>query len=156
MDNQSKNLVKVSIQAPTQFLANNWQRLLPSWQIVPQSIVIILFKSKFSLEQEGELIIQEKNRLLQEFLSQGNLFYTLSQQQGYLSEIVSPKEGTPQYSNRGELTFDLVAIIHESLGLPYSRTKEGCKVLIHPEWGMSIYPGLFICEATPEVVLSII
>jgi hypothetical protein len=147
MVEQSDNLVEIYSKPPTQFLANNWQKLLPSWKTAPQTLVITLLKSEFSLEQEGDRVAQEKDRLLKEFLSRGKLFYSLSQEKGYLAEVISPKDGTPQYTTKGELTFDLVAIVHESLGWNFSRTNEGCKVLIHPNWGTNIYPGLFLSTA---------
>lgn len=156
MDDRSDNLVEVYIKPPTQFIADNWQKLLPSWKIVPKTIVIILLKSRFTLDREREIITQEKDRLLKKFLSGGELFHSLSQQKGCLSEVISPKDGTPQHSTKGELNFDLVAIVRESLGFNFSKTKEGCKVLTHPEWRTSIYPGLFISEATEKVVQSIV
>jgi hypothetical protein len=93
MVEQSDNLVEIYSKPPTQFLANNWQKLLPSWKTAPQTLVITLLKSEFSLEQEGDRVAQEKDRLLKEFLSRGKLFYSLSQEKGYLAEVVHLKMG---------------------------------------------------------------
>jgi len=117
---------------------------------------MVFLKSKFPLDSEGDLISLEKDRLLYRFLEAGKVFHSLSHQRGFLAEIISPKDGTPQYSKKGELTFDLVAIVHESIGFDFSRTEEGCKVLKHPEWGAGIYPGLFASEAPAASVRSIL
>lgn len=137
-------------------MADNWERLLPDWKVSPPTIVLILLNSQFPLDSEGELIEAEKDRLFQQFWQWGQSFNLVSHQRGFLSEIISPQDGTPQYSRRGDAHFDLVAAVHHSLGFDFSRTLKGCKVLKHPVWQAAVYPGLFLSEAKVAAVKSIL
>ncbi len=148
--------VEVHVQQTTPFITGHWRKLLPDWKSVPQTIAIVFLQSLYPLDGQGDSIEGEKNRLLDLFLQFGGAFYSLSQQRGFAAEIISPKDGTAIYSKRGEFTFDLVAMVHQSLGLSFSSTEKGCKVLTHPEWGTSFYPGLFLSEATQADVQGIL
>jgi hypothetical protein len=134
-------------------MLNNWDKLLPDWKIPPQTIAIILLKSQFDLNLETNLINQEKDRLLHYFLTLGETLKRVNHP--HLTEVISPKDGTPQYSRRGELIFDLVATVHHSLRFDFSRTVQGCKVLNHPLWGTAVYPGLFLSDAPISELQSI-
>ncbi|TRU76152.1 MAG: hypothetical protein EWV47_06990 [Microcystis viridis Mv_BB_P_19951000_S68] len=85
----------------------------------------------------------------------GQSFHLMSQKQGFLTEIICPKAGTPQYSKKGEAHFDLVATVHHSLGFNFSTVK-GCKTLLHPRWHTAVYPGLFLSGTTAVAVESIL
>ncbi len=156
MENQRKKPVEIYLKSPTPFMIDNWEKLLPDWKVPPQTIVLILLKSRLPLDGEGEFIELEKERLLHRFLEWGKVFYSTGHQGGFLTEIISPKDGTLQYSKKGQLIFDLVATVHYSLGFDFSKTAEGCKVLEHPVWQTAVYPGLFLSEATATVVKSIL
>ena len=147
---------EIYIKSPTPFMVDNWERLLPDWKVAPQTIVLVLLKSQFPLDSEGEFIQAEIDRLIKQFFQSGNSFHLASHQKGFLTEIISPKDGTPQYSRRGNAHFDLVAAVHHSLRFNFSRTVNGCKVLQHPVWQTAVYPGLFLSEATVTVVESIL
>lgn len=137
-------------------MIDNWDKLLPDWSVPPQTIILVLLNSHFSLDGEGKLIEREKDRLLKQFMALGESFALASQQRGIIAEIISPKDGTPQYSTQGDLIFDLVATVHHSLGFDYFRTLLGCQLLKHPVWQTAIYPGLFLSEATIVEVQSIL
>ncbi|NCS04734.1 MAG: hypothetical protein GPJ06_23030, partial [Microcystis aeruginosa G13-11] len=117
------NSVERYIKSPTPFMVHNWEKLLPDWQVPPQTIVIVLINSQFPLDEEGELIEQEKDRLLKQFMQWGQSFHLMSQKQGFLTEIICPKEGIPQYSKKGDAHFDLVATVHHSLGFNFSTVR---------------------------------
>lgn len=149
--------VEIHVRQTTPFITGHWRKLLPDWKSVPQTMVILFLQSLYPLDGEGDAIEVEKQRLLDLFLQFGEAFYWVSQQRGIAAEIISPKDGTPTYSKRGELTFDLVATVHRSLEFKFSASEKGCKVLTHPEWETSFYPGLFLSEATQtdvQLVLS--
>jgi hypothetical protein len=150
------SVVEIHIKSPTSFMVDNWGKLLPDWEVPPPTLAFVFLNSQFPLDREGELIEAEKDRLLQYFGKLGQSFYLASQQRGFLTEIISPQDGTPQYSMRGEAHFDVVAAVHHSLGFNFSRTAKGCKVLEHPVWQAAVYPGLFLSEATGAVVESIL
>lgn len=150
------NPVEIYLKLPTPFMMNNWDRLLPDWQVPPQTLVLVLLNADFPLDDEGNFVEREKNRLLKQFLALGESFHRASRQRGFFTEIISPKDGMPQYSTQGDLIFDLVATVHHSLGFDYSITIKGCQVLKHPVWQTAIYPGLFLSEATIVEVQSIL
>ena len=138
------------LKSPTLFIQTHWLKLLPGWTIAPQMMVIVLLKAKYPLEEEGEKIAQEKNRLAARMSILGDEFYRICRQAGILSEVISPKTGLPVYSQAGELNFDLVATVHSSLGYPSSKTPSNCKVLQHPTWQTAVYPGLFLSTASAD------
>ena len=150
------NPVEIYIKFPTPFMIDNWERLLPDWKVPPQTIALVLLNSQFPLDSEGEFVEQEKDRLLQQFFALGEAFNLVSHQWGFLTEMISPKDGMPQYSTKGKLIFDLVATVHHLLGFKFSRTVKGCQVLKHPAWQTAVYPGLLLSVATVPEVQSIL
>jgi hypothetical protein len=156
MENQRKKSVEIYLDWPTPFMVAHWKKLLPNWKVPPQTLVLILLKSQLPLDGEGEFVELEKDRLLHRFLEFGQTFYTMNHQRGFFSEIISPKDGTPQYSKKGQLIFDLVAIVHHSLGFDFLKTKGGCRAISHLVWQTAVYPGLFLSQATMETVQSIL
>ncbi|PSF33341.1 hypothetical protein C7H19_20300 [Aphanothece hegewaldii CCALA 016] len=156
MKHQRQKTVEIYLDSPTPFMIEHWEKLLPDWKVPPQTIVLILLKSQLLLEGQGELIELEKDRLKERFLAWGEVFQATSQQRRFLSEIISPKDGTPQYSQEGQLIFDLVATVHHALGFDFSQTAGGCKALEHPVWQTAVYPGLFLSQATATAVQSIL
>ena len=138
------------LKSPTLFIQTHRFKLLPGWTIAPQMMVIVLLKAKYPLEKEGEKICQEKNRLAAQMTSLGAEFYRICHQAGILSEIILPKTGLPIYSQEGEVNFDLVETVHSSLGYPFSKTHNNCKVFQHPTWQTAVYPGLFLSTASAD------
>lgn len=146
---------EIHFKPPTPFMLNNWEKLLPDWRIPPQSIAIVLIKAQFPLDSENRYIEAEKDRLLHQFLLLGETFKQAIHQQGFMTEVISPKDGKPQYSGAGQLTFDLVATVNYSLGFKFDRTVKGCKILKHPLWENAVYPGIFLSDA-PKSQLQLI
>ena len=146
---------EIFVTAPTPFMSEHWPDLLPDWAIAPQSVVLILLRARMSLAQEGLQIEAEKDRLLQEFWKIGEFLCQVICRHGYSSEIISPKDGLPQYSSPGTLRFDSVAAVNYSLSFPYARTAQGCKVLTHPQWQQAVYPGLLLSDA-PSTELALL
>ena len=140
---------EVFVTAPTPFMSEHWPDLLPDWAIAPQSVVLILLRARMSLAQEGLEIEAEKDRLLQEFWKIGDFICQENYRHGYSSEIISPKDGLPQYSSPGTLRFDSVAAVNYALRFPSARTAQGCKVLTHPQWQRAVYPGLLLSNSPP-------
>jgi hypothetical protein len=147
---------EIYVKYPTPFLVANWKRLLPDCPILSQSMAIIFLKTQLSLDQKTEQVEQEKEQLLSKFFRFGERFKKVSDQKGFFGEVISPQDGKPQYSKPGELSFDLVAIANSALGLSFHETVKGCKMLDHPRWKNSVYPGLLIAEISPQAVKMII
>ncbi|MEY3828109.1 MAG: hypothetical protein RLZZ148_2936 [Cyanobacteriota bacterium] len=121
---------EIYLKPPNDFIIQSWKKLLPDWQIMPQSMIIILLNSSMALDDEGELIESEKARLFTEFLELAQSFKLRISQANFVSEIISPKDGMP-------------------------RTTKGCKVLEHPLWQTRVYPGILLSQATVKVLESL-
>lgn len=148
--------MEIYIKPPTKFILSNWQQLLPQWTTIPQTVILILLPAKYCLDDSTILIESEKNRLLTEFFNLARSIQDLCNQQQILSEIISPKDGFPFNSTKGNFTFDLVAIIHESLGFKFQKTSHGCKIVHHPNWGQAMYPGMMVSLGSRETISQIL
>ncbi len=137
---------EIYIKNPSIFIANNCNLLLPEWENAPKTLAIVLILSPKPLDGQYTEIEENKRILFKNFVKWGKFIKQKADKKGILTEIISPKDGTPMYSKKGDLTFDLVAIIHELLGFKYSQTTGGCKVIHHPIWGSAIYPGLLLSD----------
>ena len=60
--------IEIYLKPPNDFTIQNWEKLLPDWQVMPHSMIIVLLNSSMALDNEGELIESEKARLFTEFL----------------------------------------------------------------------------------------
>jgi hypothetical protein len=148
--------MEIYIKPPSKFILNYWQQLLPQWIKVPQTVILILLPSQYSLDTSTEIIELEKNRLLLQFMIIAKSIKILCEEQGLLSEIISPKDGFPLNSLPGKMNFDLVAITHELLGFDFYQTSAGCKVLYHPQWGSAMYTSMIISLGSLETISKIL
>lgn len=129
---------------PTPFIVDHWPDILPDWPGPPQAIAICLLQSQVPLDQDGLPQREEKDRLLQRFLTWGDRLRQRELLPSHQLAIISPRDGKPLCSPTGPTHIDLVATVHHCLGLPFVRTSDGCKVLRHPAWRSAVYPGLAI------------
>lgn len=145
--------IELYLAPPTEFIRDRWRELLPDWQIPPRAAIVVLLRSQYALDGEGQAIEGEKERLLQEFLELSDRF-----REGYfptgafLLEAICPKQGTPIYSAQGELTVSLVSALHQLLGFEFFPTPKGCRVLKHPLWQTALYPGLLLSQSSVAAI----
>lgn len=145
---QTGTEVELYLAPPSQFIGDRWRKLLPDWQAPPISAIVVLLRSQYPLEDEGEAIEREKERLLQEFLKLSEkLRERCFQQSEFLLEAICPKQGTPIYSTPGEIMVSLVSVVHQLLGFEFFPTIKGCRVLKHPRWQTALYPGLLLSQS---------
>lgn len=138
--------IEIYIQPPTRFILENHSRLLPRCKFYPQIMVIILLEAKIYLEQTNQQVQQEKQRLKKEFLQLGENIRTVAQGKKWLIEVIDPQDGKPIYSASGETTFDIVSVVHDSLGFKFNDTNNNCKLLNHPLKKTAIYPNLLLSD----------
>jgi hypothetical protein len=135
-------------------MVEHWPDILPDWPGPPQAIIICLLQARVPLAQDGLPQRREKERLLQQFTAWGDRFRQRELSPSLPLAIISPQDGKPLFSPAGSTHVDLVATVHHCLGLPFVRTADGCKVLIHPQWRSAVYPGLAITpRSLPEASL---
>jgi hypothetical protein len=130
------------LTSPSAYMVKHWPAILPDWTLRPQSIAICLLRSQIPLNLDHDPQRQEKDRLLQLFMAWGNHLLQQTLPLSHQLAVISPQDGKPLFSPPGDKPVDLVATVHQCLGLPYVRTPGGCKTLIHSQWQAAIYPGV--------------
>ncbi|MGP0129475.1 MAG: methylmalonic aciduria and homocystinuria type D protein [cyanobacterium endosymbiont of Rhopalodia musculus] len=138
--------IEIYIQPPTRFVIENYSRLLPEYKFYPQTMVIILLEAEISLEKTNQQVQQEKQRLKKEFLKLGENIRAVAQREKWLIEVIDPQDGKPINSASGEITFDIVSVVHNSLGFRFNKTNNSCKLLNHPLKETAIYPNLILSD----------
>jgi hypothetical protein len=130
---------------PTPYIVKNYESLLPNWQSIPQQLMIFLFQAKLELAQESQFIAQEKDRLKTRFIELANDFKSSFYEN---VEIICPQMGIPintQINDQlKQKTFDLVAMVNQSLLIKFQGTDKDCKLLNYNKWKTATYPCLIV------------
>lgn len=140
--------IEIYICYPTQFIVDNAYNLLPTWTVIPKSILIVLLHAKLPIEIINKETQIEKERLKKEFLQLGNKFKSILQQNNCFIEIIDPQNGK-QMNQNTTMNFDMIAIVNQTLSFDYYHTKQGCKVLDHPTQKTAIYPSIIVSDTDP-------
>jgi hypothetical protein len=147
--------MELYLTIPTDFIINFYNKLLPAWQKSPQSIGIFLLPASLSLAGESSEIEVEKIRLLKQFLEWGEKFYLTCEKNKIKAEIISPQDGFPIYSDRGDINFDIVKVVAELLKFQTIKI-DRCKAIVHPQWQTAVYPGLLLSTSLPSEIKCIL
>jgi Methylmalonic aciduria and homocystinuria type D protein len=143
--------IQISIHSPSQYICANRERILPDWKNQPSLwVVIVLQQSRYELVESTAEIEAEKERLRENFLRFGfDLAFSL-RDRGYLTDIIDPRTGYPLLSRPGKTPHNDTAVVKALLGYPVIQNK--CRVLVHPNWGMAVYPSVLISSAPPTII----
>lgn len=143
--------IQVSIHSPSNYICANRERIFPDWKNQPSMwVVIVLFRARYELLRTSTAIEAEKQVLREKFMRLGfDVAFNL-RDKGYQSDIIDPRTGYPLLSHPGEIPHDDTATVKALLNYPIVRNK--CRVLVHPNWGTAVYPGVLISEAPPIVI----
>ena len=143
--------VQVTIHSPSQYICTNLPRILPDWKNQPSLwVVIVLQQSTYELVKITPEIETEKERLREKFMRFGcDLAFNL-RDRGYLTDLIDPRTGYPLLSRPGKTPHDDTAVVKALLNYPVMQNK--CRVLVHPDWGMAVYPSILISVAYPIVI----
>lgn len=146
--------VQISIHLPSQYICANRERILPDWKNQPSFwVVIVLQRSRYQLIESTNTIEKEKERLREKFMRFGcDVAFNL-RDRTYLTDIIDPRTGYPLLSHPGQIPHDDTAVVKALLNYPVLKNK--CRVLIHPNWGMAVYPSILISEAPPTIIESV-
>ncbi|MCC0178648.1 methylmalonic aciduria and homocystinuria type D protein [Waterburya agarophytonicola K14] len=147
----SKEEIQVCITAPSQFVLEYQQFLLPDWEISITHLVLILQESHISLKEFNHRVVTEKDRLRANFLRFGwELIFTL-QDQGYQSDLFDPRTGYPLLGQKGKFTLDDNATVKALLNYPVIEYNN-CSLLEHPTWGDRVYPSTVATTAPEDLI----
>ncbi|BAY48950.1 hypothetical protein SAMD00079811_65790 [Scytonema sp. HK-05] len=143
--------VQISIHSPSQYICANREQILPDWKKqVSLWVVIVLQQSGYELVESTPEIETEKERLREKFMRFGcDVAFNL-RDRNYLTDVIDPRTGYPLLSRPGKILHDDTAAVKALLRYPVIQNK--CRVLIHPSWGMAVYPGILISQAPPFLI----
>jgi Methylmalonic aciduria and homocystinuria type D protein len=143
--------VQISIHSPSKYICTNRERILPDWKNRSSMwVVIVLMRSRYELVESNMVIESEKQVWRERFMRFGlDVAFNL-RDMGYMADIIDPRTGYPLLSRPGQLPHNDTAVIEALLNYPVIKNK--CRVLVHPEWGTSVYPGIFLAEAPPILI----
>lgn len=142
--------VQISIHAPSPFICANRPRVIPDWRAANLWVVIVLQQSRYELVTTTPEVEAEKQRLREKFMRFGcDVAFNL-RDSGYLTDVIDPRTGYPLLSRPGQIPHDDTAVVKALLGYPIIHNK--CRVLVHPQWGMAVYPSVLISAAHPTMI----
>jgi hypothetical protein len=138
-----------SIHSPNRFIQNHLDCLLPAWFSPVRSVLVVLQRCNCSLLDKTPASDRQKQLLRQQFLAFGDQVVQRLQRDGFLAELFDPCTGLPLHSPAGRFCLDDVAVASACLG--YGKLQHnGCRVMVHPVWGSSVYPSTLLSSALPE------
>ncbi|MDJ0735814.1 MAG: methylmalonic aciduria and homocystinuria type D protein [Nostocaceae cyanobacterium] len=147
--------VQISIHAPSPYICANRERILPDWQNhLCLWMVIVLQQSRYQLVESTKEIETEKQQLREKFMRFGVDVAFHLRDRGYLTDLIDPRTGYPLLSRPGEIPHDDTAVVKALLHYPIICNQ--CRVLVHPRWGMAVYPSVLISVAHPAIIDSVI
>jgi hypothetical protein len=149
--------VQISIHSPSQYICANREQIFPDWKNQRSLwVVIVLQQSQYELVESTPEVEIEKQRLREKFMRFGcdvafNLRdcapRTAKGDYSYLTDVIDPRTGYPLLSRPGKIMHDDTAVVKALLSYPVIKNK--CRVLVHPDWGTAVYPGILISQAPP-------
>ncbi|MCX7596864.1 MAG: methylmalonic aciduria and homocystinuria type D protein [Fischerella sp.] len=151
----SGQAVEISIHSPSQYICANRERILPDWKNqLFLWVVVVLQKSRYEIVESTPEIEAEKQWLRENFMRFGfDVAFNL-RDRNYLTDLIDPRTGYPLLSRPGIIPHDDTAVVKALLGYPVITNK--CRVIVHPKWGMAVYPGILISAAPPIIIESVI
>ncbi|MBF2062996.1 MAG: methylmalonic aciduria and homocystinuria type D protein [Calothrix sp. C42_A2020_038] len=143
--------LQISIHSPSQYIRTNRDRIFPDWKNQTSMwVVIVLAQARCEMLDTGVLVETEKQILREQFIRYGfDVAFNL-RDKGYLTDLIDPRTGYPLLSRPGQFPHDDTAVVKALLGYPIIKNK--CRVVLHPNWGTSVYPGILISEAPPVMI----
>lgn len=140
--------IQISIHSPTQYICANRERVLPDWQNQHSLwVAVILQRSRYSLSKCTPETETEKQGLRQSFMRFGfDVAFNL-RDRGFFSDLIDPRTGYPLLSRPGMTPHNDTAVVRTLLKYPVYCNQ--CRVLVHPMWGMAVYPSILLSAAPP-------
>ncbi len=147
--------IEISIHSPSQYICANCERILPDWKNqLSLWVVIVLQQSRYEMVASTPEIETQKQRLREKFMRFGfDVAFNL-RDRGYFTDLIDPRTGYPLLSRPGKIPHDDTAVVKALLGYPVIENK--CRVLVHPQWRMAVYPSILISAASPIIIEWII
>ncbi|KAL0050072.1 hypothetical protein WJX82_003888 [Trebouxia sp. C0006] len=111
--------------------------------------------SKMDLVQTGEVVEEEKDALLEKFMEFAKGVCNKATDRGHWADYIDPCSGLPMMHTDCTAPYGEVDGFSALLGYQTANAA-GCKVLIHPCWGTSVYPATLFTKAPVNVLKKVI
>jgi hypothetical protein len=112
-------------------------------------------RAREDLVGTGEKVEQEKDRLLNVFISFARTLCNKIRDAGYWADFIDPCSGLPMLTLNCNKVYSEVDGMECCLG--YKSYNAGfCKILVHPVWGSAVYPATIFAAAPRKFVLDLI
>lgn len=149
--------VQLSIHhQPSPFIAQNLERVWSDWVLPVRTcrVILVLQQARYSLADTAPHVEREKDRLREKFMNFGLDVVRNLRDRGFLTDMIDPRTGYPQFSRPGEIAHDDTAVVKALLGFPVMH--KICSILEHPNWGSAVYPGVLMSSASPQIIKPIL
>jgi hypothetical protein len=155
----------ISVHPPSPYIVRHGQHLLPHWNCPVLSVLVALQPCGCELLERSAIAEAQKQQLRQNFLQIARQIVQQLEALGYAAAVFDPRTGLPidTAASRvdvlpeafpASLTLDDVAVVRSCLG--YSTVaSHGCSLILHPQWGSSVYPSTLLSSAPPEIVTAV-
>lgn len=112
-------------------------------------------RSKMDLVNVGDTVEQEKDDLLERFFEFAKSVCSKLDAQGHWADYIDPCSGLPMVHKEGSAVYGEVDALVTLLN--YKTANAGCcKVILHPNWGSSVYPASLFTKAPKDALLDAI
>eukprot|EP00232_Nephroselmis_pyriformis_P012742 CAMPEP_0182899376 /NCGR_PEP_ID=MMETSP0034_2-20130328/28042_1 /TAXON_ID=156128 /ORGANISM="Nephroselmis pyriformis, Strain CCMP717" /LENGTH=170 /DNA_ID=CAMNT_0025033403 /DNA_START=29 /DNA_END=541 /DNA_ORIENTATION=+ len=103
-------------------------------------------KSALDVVRVGDEIEEEKDRLLERFVEWAKGVTDKLIEQGHWADYIDPCSGLAMVNRENRSVYGEVNALEVLLG--YKTSNAGCcKVVLHPQWGSSVYPATMFTKA---------
>lgn len=146
-----RDSIEVSLHTLSDAVKKELQVMFPTVDVSELVAMPTCQKAQFELVNVGPEVEEEKDRLLECFMSFASFVSDSLYDLGYFCDYIDPCSGLSVRCKDTNKFFDEVSSF-QSL-LKYETMNAGCcKVLLHPIWGSAVYPATIITNAPKRVV----
>lgn len=142
--------MQYSVHSPSPFIQRHYSSLLPDWDAVPQSVLIVLQATSQPLGTSQD-ITAFKDYWRSRFVAIVAMIVPVLEQAGWRADGFDPKTGYPLRSAAGAQRLDDTAVVKACLGYG-DRGWAGCRVVLHPDWADAVYPSVIVTTAPPTIL----
>jgi Methylmalonic aciduria and homocystinuria type D protein len=114
-------------------------------------MLIVLQPCDCDLLERSPTAEAQKRKLRRQFLKFGYAIAAQLIDRGYAAAIFDPRTGLPLLARPGALRLDDVALVQATLGYRTTHS-HGCSIVLHPLWGLAVYPSTLVSSAEPALV----
>jgi len=148
--------MEIHLCKSTKLLQRELNHIFPEIKNTESTLIITTNQhSSLDLVKLGPEVDQEKDRCLEFFMAFAKELCGLLRDAGYWADYIDPCSGLPMLTPNTTKCYSEVEGM-QSL-LRYKTMNAGtCKVMLHPQWGSSVYPASAFTDAPQDIVSNML